>query len=254
MAYASATRPARPWIIGHRGSPGDHRENTLPSFLRAFDAGAEAIELDVHGTADGAVVIHHDAATNSRPGESGPRAVIADTTLLALREIPIADGPIPTLAELLAVTPGDRAVFVEIKAKGIEAAVVSVIRAAAKQCAVHSFDHRVARRVRDVAPEIPVGILQTSYPVDPLRPMHDAHARDLWQHWELIDSELVERVHGDGGRVIAWTVNDADVARRIASWRVDGICTDVPAVMRALVDASVASVAQRHLAADEPLL
>ncbi len=61
MAYASATRPARPWIIGHRGSPRDHRENTLPSFLRAFDVGAEAIELDVHGTADGAVVIHHDA-------------------------------------------------------------------------------------------------------------------------------------------------------------------------------------------------
>jgi glycerophosphoryl diester phosphodiesterase len=241
MAYATATTPARPWIIGHRGSPRDHRENTLPSFLRAFDVGVEAIELDVRGTADGAVVIHHDPATNSRPGESGPRAVIADTTLSALREIPIADGPIPTLAELLAVTPGNRAVFVEVKAKGIEAAVVSVIRAAAKQCAVHSFDHRVARRVRDVAPEIPVGILQTSYPVDPLRPMHDADARDLWQHWELIDSELVERVHADGGKVIAWTVNDGDVARRLAGWRVDGICTDVPAVMRALVDASAAS-------------
>ena len=241
MAYATATTPARPWIIGHRGSPRDHRENTLPSFLRAFDVGVEAIELDVRGTADGAVVIHHDPATNSRPGESGPRAVIADTTLSALREIPIADGPIPTLAELLAVTPGNRAVFVEVKAKGIEAAVVSVIRAAAKQCAVHSFDHRVARRVRDVAPEIPVGILQTSYPVDPLRPMHDADARDLWQHWALIDSELVERVHADGGKVIAWTVNDGDVARRLAGWRVDGICTDVPAVMRALVDASAAS-------------
>jgi len=240
MAYASTTRPVRPWIIGHRGSPRDHRENTLRSFLRAFDAGAEAIELDVHGTVDGAVVIHHDATTNSRPGESGPRVAIADTTLSALREIPIADGPIPTLNELLARTPEDRAVFVEVKAKGIETAVVSVIRAAAKQCAVHSFDHRVARRVREVAPEIPVGILQTSYPIDPLRPMHDADARDLWQHWELIDRELIDAVHADGGRVIAWTVNHGDVARRLASWGVDGICTDVPAVMRALVDEAVA--------------
>jgi len=240
MAYATARRPVRPWIIGHRGSPRDHRENTLRSFRRAFDLGAEAIELDVHGTADGAVVIHHDAATNSRPGESGPRVAIVDTTLSALREIPIADGPIPTLAELLALTPEHRTVYVEVKAKGIEEAVVSVIRSAAKQCAVHSFDHRIARRVRERAPEIPVGILQTSYPIDPLRPMHDADARDLWQHWELIDPELVERVHGDAGRVIAWTVNDGDVARRLVSWGVDGICTDLPAAMRALVDEVVA--------------
>jgi glycerophosphoryl diester phosphodiesterase len=166
--------------------------------------------------------------------------VIASTTLSALREIPMADGPVPTLAELLAQTPEDRTVFVEVKAKGIEEAVVSVIRAAARQCAVHSFDHRVARRVREVAPDIPVGILQTSYPIDPLRPMHDADARDLWQHWELIDAELVDRVHADGGRVIAWTVNEADLARRLVSWGVDGICTDVPAAMRALVDAAVA--------------
>jgi glycerophosphoryl diester phosphodiesterase len=70
--------------------------------------------------------------------------------------------------------------------------------------------------------------------------MHDADARDLWQHWELIDRELIDAVHADGGRVIAWTVNDGDVARRLASWGVDGICTDVPAVMRALVDEAVA--------------
>lgn len=240
MAYASSTRPVRPWIIGHRGSPRDHRENTLRSFRRALEAGADAIELDVHGTADGAVVIHHDAVTNSRPGESGPRVAIATAPLLALQEIPIADGPIPTLSELLSATPNDRAVFVEVKAKGIEEAVVSVIRAAAKRCAVHSFDHRVARRIREVAPEIPVGILQTSYPIDPVRPMHDAGARDLWQHWELIDSELIERVHADGGQVIAWTVNDGDVAQHLVRWGVDGICTDVPAAMRALVDEVVA--------------
>jgi len=165
---------------------------------------------------------------------------IAVTPLSALRELPIPDGPIPTLEELLAQTPEDRAVFVEVKATGIEEAVVSIIRAAARRCAVHSFDHRIARRIREIAPEIPVGILQTSYPIDPVRPMHDAGARDLWQHWELIDSELIERVHADGGQVIAWTVNDGDVARRLVRWRVDAICTDVPSAMRELVDEVIA--------------
>ena len=236
MAYANAPLSDRPEIIGHRGSPRDHRENTLASFRRAFDVGANAVELDVHGTVDGAVVIHHDPVTNSRSGESGPRLTIAESTLASLRDVPIADGPIPRLDELIATVPANDSVYIEVKAKGMEEAVVSIIRATSKRCAVHSFDHRVARRIRDIAPEIPVGILQTSYPVDPIRPMHDAGARDLWQHWELIDESLIERVHADGGRVIAWTVNDVDVARRLLAWRIDGICSDVPAAMRAVAD------------------
>ena len=236
MAYANAPLPARPEVIGHRGSPRDHRENTLASFRRAFDVGANAVELDVHGTVDGAIVIHHDPVTNSRSGESGRRLTIAESTLASVRDVPIADGPIPRLDELIATVPASDTVYIEVKAKGIEEAVVSIIRATVKRCAVHSFDHRVARRVRDIAPEIPVGILQTSYPVDPIRPMRDAGARDLWQHWELVDESLIERVHADGGRVIAWTVNDVEIARRLIPWGIDGICSDVPAAMRAVAD------------------
>jgi glycerophosphoryl diester phosphodiesterase len=237
MAYANVPVPARTEIIGHRGSPRDHRENTLASFRRAFASGANAVELDVHGTLDGAVVIHHDPVTNARAGDSGPRIPIAASTLASVRAIAIPDGPIPSLDELLLEAPDAATVYVEVKANGIEEAVVSVIRASGKRCAVHSFDHRIALRVRELAPEIPVGVLQTSYPVDPIRPMRDAGARDLWQHWELIDADLIDRVHADGGRVIAWTVNDVDVARRLATWGIDGICSDLPATMRDVVNA-----------------
>ena len=91
---------------------------------------------------------------------------------------------------------------------------------------MHSFDHRVARRVHELAPEIPVGVLQTSYPVDPLRAMRDAGARDLWQQWELIDESLIDRVHENGGRVIAWTVNEPEELARLGALGVDGLCTD----------------------------
>jgi glycerophosphoryl diester phosphodiesterase len=237
MAYTNLATPARPEIIGHRGSPRDHRENTLASFRRALASGANAVELDVHGTLDGAVVIHHDPVTNARFGESGPRIALAASTLASVRAIAVPDGPIPTLDELLHEVPDAATVYVEVKASGIEEAVVSVMRASAKRCAAHSFDHRIARRVRELAPEIPVGILQTSYPVDPIRPMRDAGARDLWQHWELIDADLVDRVHADGRRIIAWTVNDVDVARRLAAWGIDGICSDLPATMCDVVNA-----------------
>ena len=236
MAYASARPPRSVEIIGHRGSPREHRENTLPSFAGAFDAGASAVELDVHGTRDGVIVVHHDPATNSRPGESGPVATIAESTLDALRAIRVVGGAIPTLDELLGTIPRDRTAYVEVKASGIEEAVVSVVRAHTARCAVHSFDHRISRRVHELAPEIPVGILQTSYPIDPLRPMRDALARDLWQQWELIDGKLIDEVHRDGGRVIAWTVNDPAVARRLVGWGIDGICSDVPGTMRTVAD------------------
>ena len=235
MAYASATGPVRAELIGHRGSPREHRENTLPSFARAFAEGANAVEIDVHATRDGVVVVHHDAATNSRPGESGPVVTIADATLAALRSVSISGGTIPTLDELLAAIPADGTAYVEVKAKGIEEAVVAALRARRVRSAVHSFDHRIARRVRELAPEIPVGILQTSYPINLVQPMRDAGARDLWQHWEVLDASLIERVHADGGRVIAWTVNDPEVAGRLIDWGIDGICSDVPATMRELV-------------------
>jgi glycerophosphoryl diester phosphodiesterase len=236
MAYASdaGRRPVE--IIGHRGSPRVHRENTIPSFLQAFQEGAVAVELDVHGTRDGVVVVHHDAATNSRPGDAGEIRVIAESSWSDVRAIPIAGAPMPTLDETLAVVPDSATVYVEIKARGIEAAVVAAIRSGQRHCAVHSFDHRVARRVHELASDIPVGVLQTGYPIDPIRPIRDAGARDLWQHWEMIDESLIQRVHDDGGRVIAWTVNQEPVAERLLAWGVDGICSDTPAIMRRVAD------------------
>ena len=234
MAYASGS--ARPIeVIGHRGSPRQYRENTLPSFGRAFAEGARAVELDVHATRDGIVVVHHDSATNSRPGDSGPVAVISQTALETLRSIRIGDSVIPTLDEVLTSIPSGGIAYVEVKAPGIEEAVVAAIAAHASRCAVHSFDHRIARRVHEIMPTIPVGILQTSYPVDPVRPMRDAGARDLWQHWELLDATLVERVHADNRRVIAWTVNDPAVADRLIDWGIDGICSDFPGTIGGLL-------------------
>ena len=251
MAYASSRGSGPVEIIGHRGSPRVHRENTLSSFRQAFDDGAVAIELDVHGTRDGVVVVHrdqpagaaegvaarpHDHATNSRNGDTGIVLTLAESTIVELRSIRVGDAPMPTLDETLAAVPSTATVYVEVKARGIEEAVIASIRSGQRSCAVHSFDHRIARRVHDLAPDIPVGVLQTSYPIDPIRPLRDAGARDLWQHWELLDEALIARVHDAGGRVIAWTVNRVDVAEQLIQWNIDGICSDVPAEMRRLAD------------------
>lgn len=224
-----------PEIIGHRGAPREERENTLPAFERALALGADGIELDVHGSADGVPVVHHDAVTNARPGDNGPRLAIARASLDELRATANGGAGLPTLAEVLAHVGWRAVVYVEIKASGIEREVVEAIRNTPVRAAVHGFDHRIVLRAGELSPGTPLGILQTSYPVDPIRAMRDAHARDLWQHWELVDRALVDMVHADGGRLVAWTVNDVDTAARFIEWGVDGICTDVPGEMRGLV-------------------
>jgi glycerophosphoryl diester phosphodiesterase len=236
MVYDNKHGRLLPEVIGHRGSPREARENTLPSFARAFAAGADGIELDVHATSDGEVVVHHDAVTNTRPNDSGPTVRLTEATLLEVRAVSVAGERIPTLAEVLFAVPESSIVYVEVKASGFEREVVHTIRRSGRRCAVHSFDHRVSRRVGQLAADVPTGILQTSYPVDPIRPLRDAGARDLWQQWELIDAALITRVHEDQRRVIAWTVNDPAVAERLLDWGIDGICTDIPAVMRGLLD------------------
>jgi glycerophosphoryl diester phosphodiesterase len=61
---------------------------------------------------------------------------------------------------------------------------------------------------------------------DPMPVVHAPEAQDVWPHWSLVNAALVNAAHAAGKRVLAWTVNDADAARRLAALGVDGICTD----------------------------
>jgi glycerophosphoryl diester phosphodiesterase len=227
-----------PEIVGHRGAPRERHENTLPSFERALALGADALELDVHATSDGVVVVHHDPtlAAQATPALSRPGASIASSTWAALRSIEIAPGfTIPTLEDVLALAAGRATVYVEIKGAGIEALVVRAIQRSSATCAVHSFDHRVARRVRALAPALPTGILVVGRLVDPAAALRAAGARDYWQHHDEIDGDLVADVRAAGGRVVAWTVNDLGEGASLAALGVDALCTDLPGAMRGAV-------------------
>lgn len=218
-------------IIAHRGTPREHPENSLPGFRRALGYGANGIELDVHLTSDGVVVVHHDsalhAALKSSAGPS-PTLEIRDLTYDAVRAHPLTPGvPVPTLAEVLDLVGRRATVYIEVKAPAAVEAVVRCASLTTVSCAIHGFDHRVALRTSAIAPGIPGGILLDSYLIDPAAALGNAGARDYWQRWDMIDADLVARIHSAGGRVIAWTVNDLAAARGLAALGVDAVCTDI---------------------------
>jgi glycerophosphoryl diester phosphodiesterase len=214
--------------IAHRGAPREYPENTLPSFARAIELGADGIELDVHATRDGVVVVHHDAVPRATAGDRRLAGrPIAELTHDQLRAFSVAPGVgIPTLADVLALVGGAAVVYVELKGAGIEREVIDVIRASDARCAVHSFDHAAIARAKASAPEIRRGLLFSRRPPDPAVSMHAAGALDAWPEWPLVDQGFVTSVRRVGGSVIAWTVNDAAAARRLTSMGVDGLCTD----------------------------
>jgi glycerophosphoryl diester phosphodiesterase len=211
--------------IGHRGAPREFPENTLPAFERAIALGADAIELDVHVTADGVPVVHHDPELRSNASRA--TRALATMTWAEVARVELApEITVPSLEQVLAAV-GDRATaYVELKGSHSERATLDVIGAARSRCAVHSFDHAAIARAARLAPAIRRGILFDAYPHDVDLAMRDSSALDVWPEWTLIDAPLVDRVHARGGRVIAWTVNTSAAAEQLIRLGVDGLCGD----------------------------
>jgi glycerophosphoryl diester phosphodiesterase len=210
--------------IGHRGAKRELPENTLAAFERAFDRGADAIELDVHATTDGVVVVHHDPTAHS---SEGGLVILAAADWKTVQTVEFVGGMgIPKLADVLAATPDPATIYVEIKGKDIEMLVAATIRESRARCAVHSFDHDSIVQMAEIAPEIPRGVLFEDHIPDIARLLERTGARDVWPNWKLVDRDLVDQVHGANARVICWTVNDRATAEKLVALGVDALCGD----------------------------
>ncbi len=223
---------ARPSVIAHRGASGYEYENSLAAFRRAVMLDADGVELDVHASRDGRLVVHHDPAL---PG-LGP---ISGLDLAAIREARLPNGePVPLLADVLDLV-GDRDVWVEVKAldRAWDAALLATLDRgpAPHRYAVHGFDHRLVARLGRARPGLRRGVLLSACLADPVSAMRAVGATTLWQEWHFVDEDLVREVHAAGLAVVAWTVNELADLRRLAELGVDGLCGNYPDRIRVAI-------------------
>jgi glycerophosphoryl diester phosphodiesterase len=228
----------RALVIAHRGASAREVENSLAAFRAAGPLGADAVELDVHATADGALIVHHDETIDRRHR-------IPHLTARQVRDLRLANGePVPTLSEALDAAGPGLAVFVEVKsvAPQFDERLFDALAHGPNPegYAVHSFDHRIVRRLGLEHPALRRGVLSASYPVRPLAALEDAGATMLWQERTLVDRALAEALHGAGMELIVWTVDDPAEMRRLLELGVDGLCTNHPDLGRRAVDARAA--------------
>lgn len=219
-------------VIAHRGASAYELENTLAAFQAARAMGADGVELDMHTTADGVPLVHHDP----RVGQ----LAIAAVPLVALADHRLENGEaVPTLQDALETLGAGLEVFVEVKGLPAEhdRRLFEVINGAPAPARVHihGFDHRIVSRLKSARPALTCGVLSCSYPLRPYAPLEDAHAVELWQEDRLVDGELIRGAHHRGLRVYAWTVDDPHRMRALVELGVDGVCTNRPDVARETV-------------------
>jgi glycerophosphoryl diester phosphodiesterase len=225
----------KPLVIAHRGASRVEVENSLAAFRAAAPRGADGVELDVHTTRDGALIVHHDERV-----EGGQR--IPAMTCEQARRVRLANGePLPTLEEALAAVSPRLRVFVEAKTldSRFDQRLLGTLAQGPNPSAyaVHSFDHRVIARLGRERPTLERGVLSASYPVRPLSALEDAGATTLWQDRGLVDAALVALVHDAGYALIVWTVDEEDEMQRLLALGIDGLCTNAPDLARRTVDA-----------------
>jgi glycerophosphoryl diester phosphodiesterase len=229
----------QPLVIAHRGASGLELENSLAAFRAAAAQGADAVELDVHATADGELIVHHDETIDGTHH-------IAHSSAGAVARLRLANGePIPTLSQALAAVAPSLQVFVEVKslAPRWDHRLLETLERGPNPSgyAVHSFDHRIVRRLGERWPTLTCGVLASAYFVRPIAALEDARASILWQERLTADELLVRTVHGAGARLFVWTVDDPGEMTRLVTWGVDGICTNFPDRARRAVDAPQAA-------------
>jgi glycerophosphoryl diester phosphodiesterase len=225
--------------VGHRGASALAPENTPAAFQLAVELGCDMLEFDVLARSDGTVVVAHDPRHLRDPG-----LVTFDEALEFFAE------RLPSVG-----------LQVDLKRRGIEAAVVAALRrhGVIERSWVSGFDADALRRVAELDPELPRSF---TYPRDrfgvskrgPLAPvvrgalktfgsslpqripalLRRARATALTLHYSVASREAIERAHELGAPVYVWTVDDPARAQQLVRWGADGIITNDPRVLSGL--------------------
>jgi glycerophosphoryl diester phosphodiesterase len=231
---------ARPLVFAHRGGSALAPENTIAAFDNGLALGADGLELDVHLSRDGVVVVHHDRLLERTTALRGP---IAQQRADDLRR---AD--VPTLAEVLSRYRDPR-IIIEMKVNSPElaAATLAVIRRAdaVDRVCLGSFGLRVLRAARALEPAIATSgareevrwALYRSWVRWPVSHVgyKGYQIPEMSGTTRVVSARFVEYAHDAGLGVQVWTVDTPDAARRLMGWGVDALITDRPDLIVPLV-------------------
>jgi glycerophosphoryl diester phosphodiesterase len=216
--------------IGHRGVMGVEPENTLRSFIAAQQAGLDLIELDLHLSKDGALVVMHDADVDRTTDGSGP---IAEMTLAELRALDAGHGErVPVFEEVLDVVRAP--LQAEIKDTAAARALAEVMhrRDLVGRVEVSSFHDEAIAEITRLVPGVRTALIASRYGVDVVDRAVEVGAATVCLNIRRLTLEVVEHARKADLRIIGWVVNTQDHLRLVRALELDGATTDYPQIKR----------------------
>ncbi|MFC4502788.1 MULTISPECIES: glycerophosphodiester phosphodiesterase [Streptomyces] len=214
--------------IGHRGVMGVEPENTLRSFVAAEQAGLDVVELDLHLSKDGALVIMHDPDVDRTTDGTGP---IADQTLEELRTLDAGRGErVPVFEEVLDAV----ALPLQAEIKDVQAAraLAEVMRERnlAERVEVSSFHDEALAEIARLVPGVRTALIGSRYGLDIVARAGDVGATTVCLNLRRVTLEIVEEARRRDLRVIGWVVNTQSQLRLVRALELDGATTDYPEI------------------------
>lgn len=226
-------------IFAHRGFSSVAPENTMAAFRRAAEAGADGLELDVHLTKDGEIVVIHDETVKRTTDGKGK---VRDLTLEEIRRLDagswfgkeFAGEKIPVLQEVLELA-AEQNLWLNIELKNNKfpypALEEKVLEATGRfgwreKTVFSSFNHYSLRKLKEQQPEADTAILYMADLVEPWDYARRTGVSSIHPYRRTVTKEMVGYCQGAGLTVRPFTVNQAREMRRLAGWGVDAIITD----------------------------
>jgi glycerophosphoryl diester phosphodiesterase len=214
--------------IGHRGAKGHVAENTIESFLKAFELGADGIELDVHLSADGeAVVIHDETVDRTIKNAAG---FVKDFTVAEFKKLGV-----PTLVEVFHMLPEDKFLNIEIKDSLATKIVVEEIgkflrlgEIQLQNILVSSFEWAILKELKQLNSLIRIGVLTEEKTEEALAFAEEISAFSIHPFFGLLTDEFVRKIKQKGFQIHTWTVNSPEDITFVRNLGVDAIISDFP--------------------------
>ncbi|MEU5531838.1 glycerophosphodiester phosphodiesterase family protein [Streptomyces sp. NPDC020362] len=216
--------------IGHRGVMGVEPENTLRSFVAAQQAGLDLIELDLHLSKDGALVVMHDAEVDRTTDGTGP---IAEKTLAELRALDAGLGErVPVFEEVLDAVKAP--LQAEIKDVAAARALAEVMhrRDLASRVEVSSFHDEAVAEITRLVPGVRTALIASRYGTDVVERATKVGAAAVCLNIRRLTLEIVEQARAADLKIIGWVVNTQDHLRLVRALQLDGATTDFPEIKR----------------------
>ncbi len=238
-------------LIGHRGATGYYPENTMLSFEKGLEMGANILELDIHLSRDGHLVVIHDFSLERTTSGKG---LVRDHTLRELQGLDAGSRfdakyagmrlQIPTLDQVLQWAHGRVWLAIEIKSDwitypGLEEKLVDLLRKRemVDEVVAISFDHKALRRVKDLEPNVAVGPLYSCRLADAVGVARATGATVMRPRWPFASAELADELHAAGIAFMPWGARKEEEWKEIlTTMPVDGLSADHPDRLRKVID------------------